>query len=41
MYSIIIEFLKPNLIFDSEKTERNQNKTTAIIPGFRFLDWRE
>ena len=32
MYSIIIEFLKPNLIFDSEKTERNQNKTTAIIP---------
>ena len=32
IYSIIIEFMKPNLIFDSEKTERNQNKTTAIIP---------
>ena len=32
IYSIIIEFLKPNLIFDSEKTERNQDKTTAIIP---------
>ena len=32
IYSIIIEFMKPNLIFDSEKTERNQNKTTSIIP---------
>ena len=31
-YSIIIEFMKPNIIFDSEKTERNQNKTTSTVP---------
>lgn len=36
-YRIIVEFMKPNVIFDRDETERRQNGATGRVPRFQGI----